>query len=94
MVYLYTVYPTFPSFVSQDNQEPNGVVYQVRGSDRVLFRSAVSCYVSNVIFPLQELMRPNDTDPYQVLEPSKRKVSHLLLLTNTFKGHILTCSGT
>lgn len=82
------------SFVSQDNQEPNGVVYQVRGSDQVLFHSAVSFYVSNVILPLQELRRPNDADPYQVLEPSKRKVSHLLLLTDTFKGHTLTCSGT
>lgn len=37
---IYKVYSMFLFFFSQDNQEPNGVVYQVRGSDQVLFHFA------------------------------------------------------
>lgn len=44
-------------------------------------------------FTFQELERPKDADPYQELEPLKKKVSHFFLLIKTFKGYFLPCSG-
>ncbi|TMS06688.1 hypothetical protein E3U43_016447 [Larimichthys crocea] len=55
--------------------ENNADVYQVRGSDHTMFSSAAAAPLSvhDFMFPLQELERPKDTDPYQVLSPTKRK---------------------
>ncbi|TMS06182.1 hypothetical protein E3U43_015941 [Larimichthys crocea] len=56
--------------------ENNADVYQVRRSDHTMFSSAAAAAplsVHDFMFPLQELERPKDTDPYQVLSPTKRK---------------------
>uniref|UniRef100_A0A3Q2WF70 T-cell surface glycoprotein CD3 zeta chain-like n=1 Tax=Haplochromis burtoni TaxID=8153 RepID=A0A3Q2WF70_HAPBU len=41
----------------------------------------------------QELERPKDADPYEVLDPSKRKVWDTSFVGKLFNGHILTFSG-
>uniref|UniRef100_A0A669C3D5 T-cell surface glycoprotein CD3 zeta chain n=1 Tax=Oreochromis niloticus TaxID=8128 RepID=A0A669C3D5_ORENI len=40
----------------------------------------------------QELERPKDADPYEVLDPSKRKVWGTSFVDRLFNGHILTFS--
>lgn len=46
-----------------------------------------------VFIYVQELERPKDADPYEVLDPSKRKVWDTSFVGKLPNGHILTFSG-
>uniref|UniRef100_A0A3Q3XCV2 Uncharacterized protein n=1 Tax=Mola mola TaxID=94237 RepID=A0A3Q3XCV2_MOLML len=46
--------------------------------EKVSYSNTFNSASHTFIFPLQELDRWTDAEPYQVLEPSKRKVTHFL----------------